>query len=501
MNLGQKLPLQIGLFAVTALLLFPIIAFSFDESKPNNHNLCFLSMNNPKEFSQTKEFFSELKKAKSIETSSSTLEIIELQSVGEYPIVSLEKAIQNHECNGLVLSGHHRKQGFDGNLAPGFLSTIDLLTLACREESKDWFNDIDHLWLQGCATGISQKRNIPIFADNFKIMFPNATIYTWTGNAPSRVAPVTIPFHFENFRQLLQKESGTDNLPSWDHSINSFFTNTKKKSSALAWQKLRYSNRHKWKGIYNKGAKSFLPKRSPSERTKTQNAVCRIALSPTKEDLLQSIYAFLKSKREATTFLPLLLEFVRSIGPEKLQESRALLNSKNKKASSTMLQNIIKNDIENPLTRVRALNLFSLIIDDISIDKEILQTITYNSLLEISQLPKSWDAVERKHYRWETFRELFLSEKYSSNRLVLPSQVSLVKGSEALIALMEVLLEVNPRNMTSFVLRLSSHSDLTPSARNYLVPLLALVPPFERGIIEKKIKENRIVRLRISTEQ
>ncbi len=190
--------------------------------------LCFLSLNNPEESAQAKKFFAD-----------KALKVVELQPRAEYPIVALQKAIKTAHCDGLVLSGHHRKQGFEGKLVPGYLPTHEVLTLSCMESNKEWFRSVKHLWLQGCATGISQKQNIPIFADTFRSIFPNASVYTWSGSAPSRVAPKTIPFHFENFRRI-QSISKTDiGLNGWPGTIKNFFSQ-KNTQSRNAWTKLAY---------------------------------------------------------------------------------------------------------------------------------------------------------------------------------------------------------------------------------------------------------------------
>lgn len=479
-----------GLFLALCTVIYThsTVAAEALEPQRSENTLCFFSLNNPEEFSEAKEFFKD-----------KSLKVIELLPQAEYPIVAFQKAIQEAHCDGLVLSGHHRKQGFEGDRVPGYLPTHEILALSCAENNMEWFRSIKHLWLQGCATGISQKRNVPVFADTFRSIFPNASVYTWSGSAPSKVAPKTIPFQFENYRRLLsgasEDESSEAEGQPWSAVISSFFQ-SELKDQGKAWTKLRYSKRDRWKGIYNHGAKTFPPFNASTANQNARNAVCDLANARGTEQT-RKVFNQLLSNRDLTKrFLPLLLEHVRNSrdrGDVFALENPPLGISK---AAIQNLSAIYKNDTGNPLTRLRAGNLAGFLKLDNFYIESVSRTIAENALLEISSLSYRWDSVEQKHYRWETFRELFLSSKDHGRRIFTPVDTKHISGSDSLIAMLKTLIEINPENIPGFLVMVSKHDDFSATVRRYIMPLLALISPLERKAIKQKIKEIQSLRSR-----
>ena len=54
-----------------------------------------------------------------------------------------------HQCDSLVLSGHHTGDWFGKT---GTLLLKDMEALSCKPEHRDWFKNIKTLWLDGCNT-------------------------------------------------------------------------------------------------------------------------------------------------------------------------------------------------------------------------------------------------------------------------------------------------------------------------------------------------------------
>lgn len=493
-------PQKICFYLLISIICLPnALANSTTISKENTYTLCFISLNNAEEFTYTKSELDKRSQEESnlvpleLKDSSLKLNVVELQAVGEYPIVTIQKAIRDNHCHGLVLSGHHRKQGFDGNLVPGYLPTHELLSLSCQEDSQKWFKNVKHLWLQGCATGLSNKQSIPVFADTFRIIFPNATIYTWSGSAPSRVAPKTIPYHFLNLEILYNKQSPETKV-SWSELLQRFFSEEDNSSKMQAWRNLRYSGKSKWHGIYNYGAKAK-PPLTEKELT-SRSAVCSLASSTQIETIFDAYNSLLSTQTSAIQFLPLLLEFARSRAGINATVNSSIFKKALNKRSVTTLKRIYDNETGNPLNRLRALNLALFASENVAISDAEAATLVENALIEISNLSSHWDSVEKKHYRWETYRELFFLTTDHNRRYFNPTDLDVVKGAETLSALIKVIIEVAPPNRASFIVKISEHEDFSPSLRRELTPMLALVSPLERKAIRRKIEQIQSVRTR-----
>ena len=147
---------------VTVLMLIPRLAMALQcvpeptcSTQPAQcngkklFNLCFISLNNEKEFITTKKFADKLNKSGQ---SHHKINVIEYQEEGANPEEAVMKMISSGTvCHGLVISGHHTGS-FGGKRSSGSLSLVFLEKLSCDPKYAPWFNRINALWLQGCRT-------------------------------------------------------------------------------------------------------------------------------------------------------------------------------------------------------------------------------------------------------------------------------------------------------------------------------------------------------------
>src|SRR3989338_2373347 len=83
--------------------------------------LCYFSLNNQTELKAARAL------ARKHPGGSGKLVVEEELPYGEYPDDGFLAMIQRRpRCDGLVLSGHHRAQGFEGIRVPGYLPTESL---------------------------------------------------------------------------------------------------------------------------------------------------------------------------------------------------------------------------------------------------------------------------------------------------------------------------------------------------------------------------------------
>ncbi len=206
--------------------------------------ICYLSLNNEKEFTVTQSFMDGLNKK-----TGSDIKVIEFQSPEKEanPEKSFERMIESGApCDGLVISGHHYGK-FGGKQANGQLGIDFMEKLSCNPKYKEWFSNIKSLWLQGCRTlGVGTEEHIAsdqdvdadyhtmrvgnvIGEDNLQTnfadlnmefsgtldldnplssrylrVFPRATVFGWTKSAPGENAKseYSIPYHMAHIAAL-----------------------------------------------------------------------------------------------------------------------------------------------------------------------------------------------------------------------------------------------------------------------------------------------------------
>lgn len=236
------------LFLIT--ILFSGVVFAQEVNLPKAPlNICYVSLNNAKEFELTKTFVGKLEKTLGID---GYIKVHEFQKKNTYPEESF-KALANSgvKCDGTIISGHNTGS-FGGSQASGYLRIDYLEELSCKPETSEWFSNVQALWLQGCRTlgaaseaqGNTQNmaeyhanrvyevrdadhldQNELELADGFASLldlespyavrffktFPNAKVFGWTKTAPGENARSerSFLFHIANTARRIHENQGT----------------------------------------------------------------------------------------------------------------------------------------------------------------------------------------------------------------------------------------------------------------------------------------------------
>ena len=225
------------------LLIFSLKA---DEASPTR--ICYLSLNNTLEYQMMEAMAEQISKA-----TGKTIEVEEFMTKGARPSEALEKKIQEGvSCDGLVISGHHTGR-FGGTQARGSLKIDFLEELSCNPDYQNWFEQINALWLQGCRTVGASIESIGLPLEQFSAsdqhtlrvgselnqdglteqnlrtlnidftstldkdnplssrylrIFPQASIFGWTGSAPGKKARSerSLPYHIAHLIRLKNPE-------------------------------------------------------------------------------------------------------------------------------------------------------------------------------------------------------------------------------------------------------------------------------------------------------
>ncbi|RYZ76181.1 MAG: hypothetical protein EOP05_05775 [Proteobacteria bacterium] len=265
-------------FLATALLLLPLSSQAFlgiadalmlsQVVAPRKLHLCYISMNNDKEFGMTKDFVDRVQKL----TGKNMIDVTEHQKLGESPESTLKTLMSSGtSCDGLVISGHHTG-AFGGGRASGSLSIEFMERNACDHSTEAWYTKINSLWLQGCRTlgapgelaggdvnladfhanrvgavaqidGLEQNQTqlarefsdlldlqTP-YATRFMKTFPQARLYGWTQTAPGENAQSqkSLPFHIHNVAIRMM-------TPSQRKVLSSPFASDMSKAQAAIYQ-------------------------------------------------------------------------------------------------------------------------------------------------------------------------------------------------------------------------------------------------------------------------
>ena len=232
-------------FAVITCLFSGLFALAANKSEAVSPNrmlkICYISMNNEKEFQLTQSFVEKIQRL----AGKNLVTVEEFLEKGSNPEKTLEAMIEKKQiCDGLVISGHHTGS-FGGGRASGHLSVDFMERVSCEKNKSKWFEAVNSLWLQGCRTlgapGEVGEQNINMaefhanrvnavrqedgldqnqqqlaqefselldtqtpYATRFMKSFPQARLYGWTKTAPGNHAGSerSLPFHIHNMAIL-----------------------------------------------------------------------------------------------------------------------------------------------------------------------------------------------------------------------------------------------------------------------------------------------------------
>lgn len=218
------------------------------EEKP--FHICYFSLNNAKEFEETKKFTDKIN-----QYSPRKIIVTEYQDpkAGVDTNHSFKKLVESGaECDGLVISGHHTGSWGGARSSGGSLSISYMEELACDPKHKAWFERIHALWLQGCRTlGVGEihpdEREVDALNADFHTqrvgdalhedqlqegfhdlnmefsatldqdnplssrylrLFPRSTVFGWTRTAPGKGAKseYSLPYHLAHIAKRLSEE-------------------------------------------------------------------------------------------------------------------------------------------------------------------------------------------------------------------------------------------------------------------------------------------------------
>ena len=257
-RINQNKPMlnDIKFFHLLFLVLWSATGFAV-ETEQGDFHICYFSLNNPKEYKTFKRYTraanEQLKTEKTAEgkplCSVSTSEHLPLNEDAEIAFENLVKS--NKRCHGLVFSGHHAGR-WAGERAGGGLSLDFIEKLSCKPEYKDFFKNINALWLQGCRTlgsadvikkhtGSQTDRLVasldhfvydriedfqttfPALLDNenpytarFSRIFSGANMFGWNASAPGMDAKSenSLPRHIFNMSRFMNNNQDVKSSPS-----------------------------------------------------------------------------------------------------------------------------------------------------------------------------------------------------------------------------------------------------------------------------------------------
>lgn len=388
-------------------------------------NLCFLTLNNHDEFKVAREFFEKKLNPHSKEK----INVIEFLNYADYADFAFKRMIDSGTiCHGLVLSGHHRIQGFDGFRAVGLLEYELMRQASCLPKYRKFFDGVNVLWLQGCATSNTRprKRRQALSKDNlfthieyrygvnfrYARLFPNATYLGWSGSAPSKKAPVTIPYQVANLigKRLTDEPTGelTPEVARQYAEAAVAMLKGKHKNTKHAWQRVGMARTKDYHGIFNRTIQAFdsLPDVfGASQHRELQDMVCssdidrilasKLAIAAQRDYLLQNKWQLQRRKQTAKETLQFLLS--RSKDKTAYIEDRIkyyqlyrILNGQaNQRLQSELLQTAVRflNTDHKRLDKVERkmlyanlsrtlLNGFGSAATDIAVDASLINTLT-----------------------------------------------------------------------------------------------------------------------------
>ncbi len=233
-------------FSAKAQFLLATASSVTQLKKGTKLNICFISLNHDKEFHVLKDFVTKVQ----TRTGLDIIEVHEYIDKGDDPqkvIDDLSK--QDVKCHGLIISGHHTGS-FAGIRSDKTLSIDFMERVSCDNKQKQFFSNVNSLWLQGCRTlgapdellaanqsnlnltdfhsnrvfNVRQADHLPQgafeieqefaalldqdtpYTTRFSKTFPNARIYGWTGTAPGvfSKSEYNLPSQIHNVARMLR---------------------------------------------------------------------------------------------------------------------------------------------------------------------------------------------------------------------------------------------------------------------------------------------------------
>jgi hypothetical protein len=233
-------------FTAQAQFLGASISSVAQLKKGTKLNICFISLNNDKEFHVLKDFVTKIQS----KTGLDIIEVSEHIDKGDDPQKVIDElSKQNIKCHGLVISGHHTGS-FAGIRSEKTLSIDFMERVSCENKQQQFFTNVNSLWLQGCRTlgapdevfaanqtntnlvdfhsnrvfAERQADNLPQgafeieqefaslldqdtpYTTRFSKTFPNARIYGWSGTAPGvfSKSEYNLPSQIHNVARMLR---------------------------------------------------------------------------------------------------------------------------------------------------------------------------------------------------------------------------------------------------------------------------------------------------------
>ena len=443
------------------------------EEKPMN--LCFFSLNSLKDFAAIRNILKNM----------DSIRVKEWLEVGGYPQQSFMQLLESGEkCDGLVISGHHRSQGFDGQRSHNFLSIEQLERWSCDPQWNTWFQHVKVLWLQGCATSRRQNEDDMSFAHRYAKVFPNAALFAWSGSAPLKSSYLTIPYQFVNLKKILHEKD-------MKKALIDLLKGKHIGEALLAWKKLRNRSSRKYFGIWNHTAQAFYPHFNSRKNIEIHESTCSLLNpSPTKKRFFD-IQKILSSKPKLMANLDFLLQELKS--SEKKPETYLLYQKELKEilAKSILYKKILLKTIYNkkysPLKKVRLYRLHLYAGNKSNKDWE--ETIKTELLRALNNPFQYYDRVELKQYNNRLI--LSLIEKLPNNKYLFKSEDFMkIKQPKALSAMLRIIGMISHSKKTRLLYALSNNPHMEGEHLHKLAWLLRLNNVWGRNKIFNKILSN-----------
>ncbi len=387
-------------------------------------HLCFFTMNNAKEYRVAKKFFQKITKT----YPKLRFHVKEFLPYGEYAQSGFRKLLdEEHPCDGLVLSGHHRAQGFEGERSVGYLPIQQLERWSCSERYRPWFHGIKAIWLQGCATGAPSWEEKGNFTRAYQLIFPNATLFTWSGSAPSGVAHKTIPYHIKNLETFSQKSESV--------AIKNLFLGKDRTTGKEAWLALRHPvSNEKFFSIHNKTAQSFLPR---SGANGERELTCTLSRNSTVEERFSKIRNLFHKPEIFRRQMGRILSELNLAKKKYPSYYRILIEELSSPRNMATFEKIWNKKMG--ITERLQFYHFYVGINQVH-NKKWKYYLQKKALQVFSSTLKHLDHVERKHWRRKV-SEILLT-KFEDNTILLdPNNLKTIENNEALLALLKAMFQ------------------------------------------------------------
>lgn len=447
-NQGWFWVFGIGAFVGLFFLVSPALA---EKKQPR---ICYLSFNNEKERSELQ---------KKLGASASVLEFVKY---GDRAHESAKRLLESGEhCDGVVLSGHHRLTGFEGTRVVGRMAVENWERWTCSAKHGPWFEKVKVVWLQGCATGSSdEKLSQNDLLKRYQAVFPNALILAWSGSAPAKVAPQTIPIHLDNLGALLQNPN----------SLQALFSGKYLEQSLAAWEALRFyaGNKKNYsqalQGIGNRTALGLLPFQEQPQAKSYRRAACELEKDSSVQARIAALEELLRLPAHTAAGLRLLN---REIKEANLPNYKAAL--------ATIKRNQLQSLIQQPLLDRKLSEILEIAaLYRNQNELNALQSATFESKLAtiiqraLQNRKVKLDEVERK-YHYGQLALAALSPLPSRAILLQPAFYSTLKNTDAISAVLNALLQIGNEEKFRIIRALEKNPALNRQQEKILLALRA----------------------------